>query len=475
MDEFVHPLTTRYASKAMRELFSPRRRISLWRQLWLALMSAEKELGLPIPGEALEQLRAHLYPTPEEMARAQELEKETRHDVMAHIRTLAEVAPAAGPWLHLGATSCYVTDNADLLLLREAAHLILARGAAVVAALADFAERHRELVCLGHTHFQPAQPTTVGKRACLWLYDVLLDLQHLEDEKDKLLLRGAKGTTGTQASFLELLGSHEKVEELDRRIAQAFGFPGTYPVTGQTSPRKVEFYLLAPLSGLAQSAYRFATDVRLLSRLGEVEEPQETGQVGSSAMPYKRNPMRCERMCALSRYLIELLGNAAWTAASQWLERTLDDSANRRMVLPEAFLTADSLLLLWQSVAAGLVVYPAIIARNLNEALPFLTTESILMRATARGGNRQELHERLRKLSRQAVAAVKLEGKENPLLELVANDPAFGLTPQDLKELLKPERFAGRAAEQVAAFLAQHVRPWLASHPLPADGARVEV
>ncbi len=475
MDEFVHPLTTRYASKAMRELFSPRRRISLWRQLWLALMAAEKELGLPIPAEALEQLRAHLEPSATEMARAAELERETRHDVMAHIRTLAEVAPAAGPWLHAGATSCYVTDNADLLLLREAANLILARGAAVVAALANFAQRHRELVCLGHTHFQPAQPTTVGKRACLWLYDVLIDLQHLEEEANRLRLRGAKGTTGTQASFLELLGSPEKVEELDRRIAQSFGFSGTYPVTGQTSPRKVEFYLLAPLSGLAQSAYRFATDVRLLSRLGELEEPQEVGQVGSSAMPYKRNPMRCERMCAIARYLIELLGNAAWTAASQWLERTLDDSANRRMVLPEAFLAADSLLLLWESVASGLNVYPAMIARHLNEALPFLATETILLRATAAGGNRQELHERLRQHSRQAVAAMKLEGKENPLLELIAGDPAFGLSREELHELLRPERFAGRAAEQVTAFLTQYVRPWLSLHSLPRDHAPVEV
>lgn len=475
MDEFVHPLTTRYASGAMRELFSPRRRIALWRRLWLVLMEAQKDLGLPIPGEALEQLAAHLEPTPEEMTRAAELERETRHDVMAHIRTLAEVAPAAGPWLHLGATSCYVTDNADLLVLREAAELVLARGARVMAALARFAEAHRELVCLGHTHFQPAQPTTVGKRACLWLYDLLFDLDRLEEEKKRLLLRGAKGTTGTQASFLELLGSHEKVEELDRRIARAFGFPATYPVTGQTSPRKVEFYLLVPLSGLAQSAYRFATDVRLLSRLGELEEPQETGQVGSSAMPYKRNPMRSERMCALARYLIELSGNAAWTAASQWLERTLDDSANRRLVLPEAFLTADALLLLWDSVASGLTVYPAMIRRNLDEVLPFLATETILMHATAKGGDRQELHERLRQLSRQAAAAVKLEGKENPLLDLIAADPTFGLSLKELTQLLDAQRFAGRAAEQVAAFLADHVRPWLAAHPPVQDHASVEV
>jgi len=475
VDEFVHPLASRYASPAMRQLFSPRRRIALWRKLWLELAKAQRELGVPIPEEALQQLAAHLTPTDAELARAAALERETRHDVMAHIRALAEVAPAAGPWLHLGATSCYVTDNADLVILREAAELLLARGAAVVERLAAFAAKHRELVCLGHTHFQPAQPTTVGKRACIWLYELLSDLARLEEEKDRLLLRGAKGTTGTQASFLELLGSHEKVEALDRRIAQAFGFPGTYPVTGQTAPRKVEFYLLAPLSGLGQSAYRFATDVRLLSRLGELEEPHEATQVGSSAMPYKRNPMRCERMCALARYLIEVLGNAAWTAASQWLERTLDDSANRRIVLAEAFLAADAILLLWANVAEGLEVFPAVIAKHLAEALPFLASEAILMQATAKGGDRQQLHEKLRVYSQQAIAAIKLEGRDNPLLDLVAADPAFGFTRAELAALLSPRRFAGRAPEQVAAFLQEHVEPWLARHRKASDDARIEV
>jgi len=475
MDEFVHPLTGRYASAAMRQLFSPRRRIALWRKLWWELAKAEKQLGLPIPAEALEQMAQHLEPTPQEMARAQEIERETRHDVMAHIRAFGEVAPAAAPWLHLGATSCFVTDNADLILLREAAQLLLQRGASVVGALARFAQEHKELVCLGHTHFQPAQPTTVGKRACLWLYDLLLDLQRLEEEKDRLLLRGAKGTTGTQASFLQLLGSQEKVQALDQAIASAFGFAGTYPVTGQTAPRKVEFYLLTPLAGLAASAYRFATDVRLLSRLGELEEPQEAGQVGSSAMPYKRNPMRCERLCALARYLLELGGNTAWTAASQWLERTLDDSANRRLVLPEAFLAADALLLLWHNVVRGLCVFPAIIQKNLREALPFLASEAILMHATARGGNRQLLHEKLRQLSRQAVAAMKLEGRENPLLELVAADPDFALSRQELEALLDPKAFAGLAPQQVEAFLAQQVAPWLAAHPPAQDEPPVEV
>lgn len=470
MHEFVHPLTGRYASRAMRRLFSPAVRLGLWRRLWLELMRAERDLGVEIPAEALAQLEAHLEPTEEEIARAAQIERETRHDVMAHIRALAEAAPAAGPFLHLGATSCYVTDNADLVVLRQGADLLVDRAAGVVAALAAFARTHRELPCLGHTHFQPAQPTTVGKRACLWLADLLGDLDRLEFERSRLLLRGAKGTTGTQASFLQLLGNGEKVKELDRRIARAFGFPGTYPVTGQTSPRKPEFYLLACLSGIAQSAHKFASDVRLLARLKELDEPTGEDQVGSSAMPYKRNPMRCERMTALARYLISLEPNAAWTAASQWLERTLDDSANRRMVLPEAFLAADALLLLWRSVAAGLEVHPAMVRRNLEEELPFMASEEILLAAAARGGDRQNLHEKLRVLSREAARRVKDGGERNPLLELVAAEGAFGLDRGRLAELLDARRFVGRAPEQVDEFLAGTVEPWLAAHP-PAAGA----
>ncbi len=470
IDEFVHPLTGRYASRAMRRLFSPAVRLGLWRRLWLELMRAERDLGVEIPAEALAQLEAHLEPTEEEIARAAQIERETRHDVMAHIRALAEAAPAAGPFLHLGATSCYVTDNADLVVLRQGADLLVDRAAGVVAALAAFARTHRELPCLGHTHFQPAQPTTVGKRACLWLADLLGDLDRLEFERSRLLLRGAKGTTGTQASFLQLLGNGEKVKELDRRIARAFGFPGTYPVTGQTSPRKPEFYLLACLSGIAQSAHKFASDVRLLARLKELDEPTGEDQVGSSAMPYKRNPMRCERMTALARYLISLEPNAAWTAASQWLERTLDDSANRRMVLPEAFLAADALLLLWRSVAAGLEVHPAMVRRNLEEELPFMASEEILLAAAARGGDRQNLHEKLRVLSREAARRVKDGGERNPLLELVAAEGAFGLDRGRLAELLDARRFVGRAPEQVDEFLAGTVEPWLAAHP-PAAGA----
>jgi adenylosuccinate lyase len=475
MDEFVHPLTGRYASRSMRRLFSPAVRLGLWRRLWLELMRAERDLGVAIPAEALAQLEAHLEPTEAEIARASEIERETRHDVMAHILALAEIAPAAGPYLHLGATSCYVTDNADLIILRDATDLLAGRAAGVVASLAGFARTHGSLPCLGHTHFQPAQPTTVGKRACLWLADLLGDLERLEGERGRLLLRGAKGTTGTQASFLQLLGDGAKVRELDRLIAAAFGFPGSFPITGQTSPRKPEFYLLACLSGIAQSAHKFASDVRLLARLKEVEEPFGEGQVGSSAMPYKRNPMRCERMTSLARVLISLEPNAAWTAASQWLERTLDDSANRRIVLPEAFLTADAILLLWRSVAAGLEVHPAMVRRNLEEELPFMAVEEILLAAAARGGDRQRLHERLRLLSREAGRRVKEGGERNPLLELVASDPAFGLDAANLAELLDASRFVGRAPEQVREFLDETVEPWLASHGASEGGEEPEV
>ena len=475
IDEFVHPLTTRYASAAMRRLFSPATKFSLWRRLWLELMRAERDLGIAIPAEALSALEAHLQPTADELARADELERETRHDVMAHVRAVAEIAPAAGPWLHLGATSAFVGDNADLLVLRDAADLVLARGTAVLAALAAFASTHRALPCLGHTHFQPAQPTTVGKRACLWAADLLADLERLEAERGRLRLRGAKGTTGTQASFLQLLGDDGKVRELDRRIASAFGFPGSYAVTGQTSPRKPEFYLLASLSGVAQSAAKFAGDVRLLSRLKEIDEPASATQVGSSAMPYKRNPMRSERITALARAIICLEPNAAWTAASQWLERTLDDSANRRIVLPEAFLATDALLLLWRSVADGLVVYPAMVRRNLEEELPFMASESILLAAAARGGDRQRLHEQLRVLSREAARRVKEEGAPNPLLELVAGEGAFGLDAAALAELVEPQHFIGRAPAQVDEFLAGFVQPWLAAHPTAADDAQPEV
>jgi adenylosuccinate lyase len=475
IDEFVHPLTTRYASVAMRRLWSPAHKFELWRRLWLELLRAERDLGLAIPGEAIAEVEAHLVPDVEELVRAETIERETRHDVMAHVRVLAEIAPAAGPWLHLGATSAYVGDNADLITLREAADLVLARATAVVAALAAFASRYRDLPCLGHTHFQPAQPTTVGKRAALWLSDLLIDLERLEYERDRLMLRGAKGTTGTQASFVQLLGSDAKAQELDRRIALAFGFPGSYSVTGQTSPRKPEFYLLACLSGVSQSAFKFGTDVRLLSRLKELDEPALASQVGSSAMPYKRNPMRSERICALARYVITLEPNAAWTAASQWLERSLDDSANRRLALPEAFLASDAILLLWRSVAEGLVVYPAMVRRDLDEELPFMASENILLAAAARGGDRQKLHERLRVLAREASRRVKEEGEPNPLLAMVADDPEFGLDAAALRGVLTAECFVGRAPVQVEELLGEVVEPWLANHRPAADDEEPKV
>ncbi len=475
MREFEHPLTSRYASAAMRQLFSPATKFSTWRRLWLELMRAERDLGVAIPAEAVEELEKHLEITAPELARAGEIEHETRHDVMAHVRALAEVAPAAGGWLHLGATSAFVGDNTDLIVLRDAADLVLRQGTAVVAAMADFAREHRDLACLGHTHFQPAQPTTVGKRACLWIQDLLLDLERLSIERDRLLLRGAKGTTGTQASFLQLLGSDDAVRELDRRIAAAFGFPASYAVTGQTSPRKAEFYVLSALSGMAQSGYKTASDIRLLSRLKELDEPALATQVGSSAMPYKRNPMRSERICALARYVISLEPNGAWTAASQWLERTLDDSANRRLVLPEAFLAVDSILILWASVARGLVVYPAIVRRNLEEELPFMASETILMEASARGGDRQRLHERLRVASQEAGRQVKQEGRRNPLLDLLADDPEFGLDRAALDALMHPSRYVGRAPRQVDEFLAEVVEPWLAAHPEHAVNGEPQV
>jgi adenylosuccinate lyase len=457
MREFEHPLTGRYASRAMRELFSPATKFSTWRRLWLELMRAERDLGIDIPSEALEQLAAHIEITPAELARADELETETRHDVMAHVRALAETAPAAGPWLHLGATSAYVGDNTDLIVLRRATTMVLDQGSQVVTALAGFARAHRDLPCLGHTHFQPAQPTTVGKRACLWLADLLLDLERLVFERDRLRLRGAKGTTGTQASFLQLLGSDAKVRELDRRIATAFDFPGSYPITGQTSPRKPEFYLLAGLSGIAQSAYKFACDVRLLSRLKELDEPASSTQVGSSAMPYKRNPMRCERVTGLARLVLSLATSPGMTASEQWFERTLDDSSNRRVVIPEAFLAVDGILQILLNVFDGLVVYPRVIEAHVAAELPFMASENILMAAVKAGGNRQELHEKIRLHAQAASAEVKRFGRPNDLIARLQTDIDFATI--DFAKILDPAAYVGRAPRQVDEFLKTIVAP----------------
>jgi len=441
----------------MQSLWSERRRIGLWRRLWLALMEAERELGLAIPEDALAQLRAHLDDA--DLDKAADYEKRLRHDVMAHIHALGDQAPAARPFLHLGATSAYVTDNADLLLMREGMQILLGRVAAVLVALGKLARRHRALPCLAYTHFQPAQLTTVGKRITLWMADFGLDAEELLHRIATLQFRGVKGTTGTQASFLELFGGdHEKVRELDRRVARKMGFPRVYPITGQTYTRKVDAQVLAALSGVAATAAKFATDLRLLQHEGEILEPFESEQVGSSAMPYKRNPMRAERMTSLARYVIELEGNAWHTAATQWLERTLDDSANRRLVLPESFLASDAILVLATNVAAGLEVREAVIARHVAAALPFLATERLMMRGVQAGGDRQTLHEVIRGHSMAVSQAMAEHGASNDLLQRLAADPAFqalrlSVTPDELDAAA----YVGRAPEQVDEFLDQVV------------------
>jgi len=452
---WVSPLSVRYASPAMQSLWSERRRIGLWRRLWLALLEAERELGLAIPDDALVQLRAHLDDA--DLDKAADYEKRLRHDVMAHIYALGDQAPAARPYLHLGATSAFVTDNTDLLLMREAMQILLGRVAAVLVALGKLARRHRAVACLAYTHFQAAQLTTVGKRVTLWMADFGLDAEELLHRIDTLQFRGVKGTTGTQASFLELFsGDHEKVRELDRRVARKMGFPRVYPVTGQTYTRKVDAQVLAALSGVAASSAKFATDLRLLQHEGEILEPFESEQVGSSAMPYKRNPMRAERMTSLARYVIELEGNAWHTAATQWLERTLDDSANRRLVLPESFLATDAILVLATNVAAGLEVREPVIARHVAAALPFLATERLLMRGVKAGGDRQTLHEVIRGHSMTVSKAMAEQGASNDLLQRLAADPAFQVLRLSVTaDELDPAAYVGRAPEQVDEFLDQ--------------------
>jgi len=475
-DAFDHPLARRYASPEMLRIFSPAHRYATWRRLWLALAEAEAELGLEIPAEALEQMRAHLEVDQVDLDRAKAYERETRHDVMAHLHAFAELAPAARPILHLGATSAFVGDNADLVICRDALDLVERRLLGVIAALADFADKWADEPVLGHTHFQPAQPTTLGKRACLWIQDLLLDLDRLRFERARLKLRGAKGTTGTQATFLELFdGEDEKVLALDRLVAAKVGFDATYAVTGQTYPRKVDAFVLDALSGVGQSAAKIATDIRLLARLKELREPMAAEQVGSSAMPYKANPMRSERVTSLARWLITMAANPAHTAAAQWLERTLDDSANRRMALPESFLTADAILRILHNLAEGLVVYPAMIRKNLAEELPFLASEAILVVAVQRGGDRQAIHERLRIHARAAAQRILEEGAENPYLDLVAADPEVPVDRRELEEALDPARFVGRAPAQVREFLAAWVRPVLAAAGELPDAEDLEV
>ncbi len=473
-DRYVNPLTERYASPEMSRIFSARFKFGTWRRLWLALAEAEQELGLDIPDAALAALSEHLDDV--DLARAAELERELRHDVMAHVHHLGEQAPAARAIIHLGATSAFVGDNTDLIQHRDALLLVRRRLLGVIDALAKFAREHRALPTLGFTHFQPAQPTTVGKRATLWLQDLMLDLEELDFRIETLRFRGVRGTTGTQASFLDLFeGDHDKVEELNRRVAARMGFEALYGVTGQTYTRKVDYGCLATLAGIAQSASKIAHDIRLLSHLKEIEEPFEEHQIGSSAMPYKRNPMRSERITALSRHAITLVIDPAFTAATQWFERTLDDSANKRIAVPEAYLTIDSVLLILHNVASGLVVYPEMIRRRLMEELPFMATENLMMRSVKRGGDRQELHERVRRHAVAAGMEVKMHGRENDLLDRIAADEAFGVTREELEEELQPERYIGRAPEQVDRFLEEWVDPVLAKHASELDQTTPEL
>ncbi len=453
---YQNPLVGRYASAEMGRLWSDDRKFRTWRRLWIALAEAEAELGLPVSPDQIAELKAHVNDINYE--KVADYERQLRHDVMAHVHAYGELCPLARPIIHLGATSCFVTDNADLILFREGLIQIRDRLVAVIDALASFAEQYRDLACLGFTHMQPAQPTTVGKRACLWAYDLVLDLSEVEFRLASLRFRSTKGTTGTQASFLSLFdGDHTKVEKLESLVATKMGFEKTYAVTGQTYPRKVDVQIVGTLAGIAGSAHKAATDFRLLQNRKEMEEPFEKDQIGSSAMAYKRNPMRSERMCALSRFVMSLESSASQTMATQWMERTLDDSANRRLVLPQAFLGIDAILRLYQNVAEGFVVYPEVIRQRLCEELPFMATENILMDAVRAGGDRQELHERIRQHSQQASRVIKEQGGANDLLERLAGDAAFAGI--DLQAAVLPSRFIGRAAEQVTQFISEVIGP----------------
>ncbi len=475
MHEFYeNPLCGRYADEEMKRLFSDDFKFSTWRKLWLALAESEQALGLAITDEQLDELRAHLCDIDYEAAARHE--SEVRHDVMAHVLTYGEACPKARGILHLGATSCYVGDNTDIIRMREGLRLLRRLLVSAIAELADFAEKTKAQPTLAYTHFQAAQPTTVGKRACLWLHDLVFDLEQLDFQLAHLKLLGCKGTTGTGASFLALFGGDaEKAERLEAMIAEKMGFDACQEVSGQTYSRKTDFAVLQALSGIAQSASKFATDIRLLSHLKEVDEPFESGQIGSSAMAYKRNPMRSERICSLARYLICDVQNTAVTAASQWLERTLDDSANRRISIPEAFLCADAILNLYINVVRGLRVYPAVMEKHLREELPFLATENILMHCVEhKGGDRQTLHEAIRRHSVAAAEQVKLRGKENDLLARIAADPVFSLTAEELEALADPAGFTGMAERQCENYLKQTVRPLLEANKNEI-GARAEI
>lgn len=473
-DRYESPLSSRYASDEMQFIFSADKKFSTWRRLWVALARAEMELGLPVTPEQVEEMETHLTDIDYDLAAKKE--RELRHDVMAHIHTFGAVCPNAMPIIHLGATSCYVGDNTDVILMREALTLVRRKLLRVIAVLAQFSDKYKALPTLGFTHFQPAQLVTVGKRATLWINELLLDLDEVNYRIDHLKLLGCKGTTGTQASFLELFeGDHEKCRELDRRIAKEMGFTATVSVSGQTYSRKVDAAILSTLSGIAQSASKFATDLRLLCHLKEVEEPFESKQIGSSAMPYKRNPMRCERICALSRYVMADVLNGSITSSSQWFERTLDDSANKRLSVPEAFLAVDAILNIYANVASNLVVHEKVIERHVREELPFMASENIMMDAVKRGGDRQVLHERIRVLSMEAGSNVKDKGLSNNLIDLIAADPLFGLSRQDLLAHMEPSRYIGRCPEQVAEFLREDVQPVLERFSAELDGEMPEL
>lgn len=455
---YESPFNTRYASKEMQYLFSPDMKFKTWRRLWIALAKAEKELGLNITEEQIDEMISHKDDINYE--EAEEREREVRHDVMAHVYAYGLQCPKAKPIIHLGATSCYVGDNTDIIIMVEALKLIRKKVINAINSLSKFAYKYREMPTLAFTHFQPAQLTTVGKRTTLWIQDLLLDLEDIDYQLSKTKLLGCKGTTGTQASFLELFeGDQEKVKKLDMMIAKQMGFEKVFPVSGQTYTRKLDSQFLNILSGIAQSAYKFSNDIRLLQHLKEIEEPFEKHQIGSSAMAYKRNPMRCERISSLSRYVIVNALNPAITASTQWFERTLDDSANRRISISEGFLAVDSILNIYMNVADGLVVYPKVIEQRIKQELPFMATENIMMDAVKRGGDRQELHEHIRVHSMAASRTVKIEGKPNDLIERIAKDKMFGLTKEEIMSIMEPKNFIGRSKEQVEEFLEEYISP----------------
>ena len=459
-DRYVSPLSERYASKEMQYIFSPDMKFRTWRRLWIALAETEKELGLPITQEQIDELKAHKDDINYDVAK--ERERQVRHDVMSHVYAYGVQCPKAKGIIHLGATSCYVGDNTDIIVMTEALKLVKKKLVNVIAELAKFAEKYKDLPTLAFTHFQPAQPTTVGKRATLWMQEFMLDLEDLNYVLSTMKLLGSKGTNGTQASFLELFdGDQETIDKIDPMIAEKMGFKQCYPVSGQTYSRKVDTRVVNILAGIAASAHKFSNDIRLLQHLKEVEEPFEKSQIGSSAMAYKRNPMRSERIASLSRFVMVDAMNPAITSATQWFERTLDDSANKRLSVPEGFLAIDGILDLCLNVVDGLVVYPKVIEKRLRSELPFMATENIMMDAVKAGGDRQELHERIRELSMEAGKTVKVEGKDNNLLELIAADPAFNLTLEELEKTMDPAKYTGRASVQVDAFLKNVINPML--------------